>query len=90
MAVIEGVELLTTNLSSNPLKDQLFSVAHDSVNITLVDNGIPTGKFTYGIAGIVLRGLADFMSKNDIWRQLTFYVYDGRFLRGIAIVHGTQ
>ena len=90
MTIIQAQDQISHKLSGDPFENRKFSIASQAVEIVCLDQSNPPGKFTYSIAGMALRGMAEWMSSSGAFRQLTIRVYNGVEFYGRIVVHSTQ
>ena len=86
MCVIEGLGMLEDTQAGDPIEDNKLKIEYTSVSILLEDRGTPTGRFLNDIAGWTLRGMAEWMTKNDHFRELAVKVYYNQYFVGVAEV----
>ena len=84
MCVIEGLGMLEDTQAGDPIEDHRLTIEYNMVNILLDDRGTPTGRFLNDIAGWTLRGMAEWMTKNDHFRELSVKVYYNQYYVGVA------
>lgn len=73
----------------DPLEDGSFRFAFNGVQLSLVDRGRPRGRFMYDIGAYTLRGIAEWMTKNDAFREMAVAVYYNQYYCGTAAVTNT-
>lgn len=75
MCVIEAQDELAAIYDDAPIKDGKLAFHFGTVKFALQDLGVPSGRFTNDIAAWALRGLAEWMSTFERFRELTVEVY---------------
>ena len=86
MCVIEGMDELGETQAGDPIKDGRLVFDYDEVHIVLQDEGSPRGRFLNDIASWTLRGLAEWMTIYDRYRELTVRVTYNQYFCGTAKV----
>ena len=84
MSIIEGLGKLEENDPSEPIDDHKITVQYAPVQIVIEDKGSPTGRLLNDIAGITLRGTAEWMTKNDWFREMSVAIYYNHYYCGVA------
>ena len=75
MCIIEAMGILDNTHPGDPIEDNKLSCEYADVRIVLDDQGWPRGRFLNDIARWTLRGIAEWMSKNDHFRQVQAKVF---------------
>ena len=86
MCIIEGLGALDDTHAGDPLEDHKLNVSYSSVSILLEDRGSPTGRFLNDIAAWTMRGIGEWMTKNDHFKQMSVGVYYNQYYCGVAEV----
>ncbi len=86
MCIIEGLSKLENTERGDPIEDHKVAYNYTCVQIVLEDRGTPTGRFLNDIAGWTLRGIAEWMTKNDCFREMSVGVYFNHYFCGVANV----
>jgi len=86
MCIIEGMSKLEDTHAGDPIDDHKVTFSYSWVRIMLEDRGSPTGRFLNDIAGWTLKGIAEWMSKNDHFREMSVGVYYNHYYCGVAEV----
>ena len=75
MCVILGMDKLGEAMGGDPLEDGKVVYEFGEVEVTLEDRGTPRGRFTNDIGFSALRGLAQWMTQYNRYREITARVY---------------
>ena len=86
MCIIEATDAMNKHQSDDPLEDGSFSNIWSGVLIKMEDRGSPQGRFMYDIAAHTVRGMAEWMTANDAFRELVVEVYFNRYYCGRASI----
>jgi len=54
------------------MDDEKFDLDFNGVQLSLTDHGRPQGRSMYDIGAYTLRGIAEWMTKNDAFREMVF------------------
>ena len=84
MCVIEGLGKLENTERGDPIEDHKVAYSYNCVRVVLEDRGTPTGRFLNDIASWTLRGMAEWMTKNDCFREMSVEVYFNHYYCGVA------
>ena len=72
--------------AGDPIEDHKLIFNSTWVQIVLEDQGSPTGRFLNDIASWTLRGIAEWMTKNDHFREISAKVYYHHYFCGVVEV----
>ena len=86
MCVIEAQDELAATVADAPIRDGKLAFQFGTVKFALKDLGVPSGRFTNDIAAWALRGLAEWMSTFERFRELTAGVYYRQIYVGEVMV----
>ena len=86
MCIIEAMGKLEDTNPGDPIEDHKLTFNSTWVQIVLEDQGSPTGRFLNDIASWTLRGIAEWMTKNDHFQAISVKVYYNHYFCGVAEV----
>ncbi|KAL6720171.1 hypothetical protein ACLMJK_002092 [Lecanora helva] len=86
MCIIEAMGKLEETHAGDPIDDNKLTFNYTWVQIILEDQGRPTGRFLNDIASWTLRGIAEWMAKNEWFRVMSVKVYFNNYFCGVAEV----
>ena len=89
LCIIEGTDRMTENHPGDPLHNGKFGFAFNRMQLSLIDRGRPQGRFMYNIGAYTLRGIAEWMTKNDAFREIVVAVYYNQYYCGTEAVTNT-
>lgn len=86
MCIIEGISRLNDDKPGDPIRDDKLTFTYTWIQVVLEDQSTPEGSFLNNIAGLTLRGIAEWMTKNDCFRELKVGIYYNQNFCGVAEV----
>lgn len=86
MCIIEGIGALEETIAGDPIEDNKLTFTYSTVQIVLDDQGSPTGRFLNDIASWSMRGIAEWMTKNEHFREMSVGVYYNQYFCGLIEV----
>lgn len=86
MCIIEGIGRLNDDKPGDPIRDDKLTFTYTWIQVVLEDQSTPEGRFLNDIAGLTLRGIAEWMTKNDCFRELKVGIYYDQNFCGVAEV----
>lgn len=89
LCIIEATDRMTECDPSDPMEDGSFDFAFNGVHLSLIDRGRPRGRFMYDIGAYTLRGIAEWMTKNENFREMAVAVFYNQYYCGTAAVTNT-